>query len=328
MKIPGMLALMGVLFLCSLSAQEIRLDSKTSASFATIEQARVVLGAKDEFVERMSPFDRAARMKTDRIESEAEYLMFASNNALAWTVAETAKVANVMEKLGSKLTAFQPNLPESILLIKTTGREEGGAAYTRGNAVILPRIDIASEEAELSRLLAHEIFHIITRLNPEMRKRLYASIGFLPCGEIGFPEDLKSRKITNPDAPKNDYYIQVTSRGQKVSVVPILYANKPTYDLASGGEFFDYLVLKMLAIENKADAWQAKLVNGKPVLIGMEEIQDLFSQVGRNTEYVLHPEEILADNFALLVLGNRDVPSPDVLKKLEQILAKDGKSKP
>jgi hypothetical protein len=44
-------------------------------------------------------------------------------------------------------------------------------------------------------------------------------------------------------------------------------------------------------------------------------------QIGRNTEYVIHPEEVLADNFALLVLKKANVPSPEILQKMREVLS-------
>ena len=43
---------------------------------------------------------------------------------------------------------------------------------------------------------------------------------------------------------------------------------------------------------------------GEEDYIGFREIaQDLYQQVGENTYAIMHPDEILADNFALLVNG-------------------------
>jgi hypothetical protein len=35
---------------------------------------------------------------------------------------------------------------------------------------------------------------------------------------------------------------------------------------------------------------------------------------------VIHPEEILADNFALLILDERNLPSPEIIEKMRLIL--------
>ena len=58
----------------------------------------------------------------------------------------------------------------------------------------------------------------------------------------------------------------------------------------------------------------------KPKLVNVQQVSGIFEQVGRNTGYIIHPEEILADNFALLVLREGNVPSPSVIGKMEEIL--------
>ncbi len=60
---------------------------------------------------------------------------------------------------------------------------------------------------------------------------------------------------------------------------------------------------------------------GKAKLVDAGEVTGFFEQVGQNTTYLIHPEEILADNFVLLVTGKRDVPSPGVVVQLGRILA-------
>jgi hypothetical protein len=52
-------------------------------------------------------------------------------------------------------------------------------------------------------------------------------------------------------------------------------------------------------------------------------VPDYARQIGRNTPYTIHPEEILAENFALLVRGETDVPSPEVLRRMEDVLRGD-----
>jgi hypothetical protein len=57
-------------------------------------------------------------------------------------------------------------------------------------------------------------------------------------------------------------------------------------------------------------------------------VSGFYEQVGRNTEYIIHPEEILADNFAMLVMGDQNVPSPEILRKVQGVLTqKPGEEK-
>jgi hypothetical protein len=41
---------------------------------------------------------------------------------------------------------------------------------------------------------------------------------------------------------------------------------------------------------------------------------------------VIHPEETLADNFALIALGERHGPSPQILAKIRGVLSKGSES--
>jgi hypothetical protein len=74
--------------------------------------------------------------------------------------------------------------------------------------------------------------------------------------------------------------------------------------------------------ENAAagDRWRAKLENGQPVLLDPKNVESYHEQIGRNTNYIIHPEEVLADNFAMLIRGKRDVPTPRVLDELRKAL--------
>src|SRR5881394_2423770 len=106
--------------------------------FASRARAHEVLTTKDAFVERMSPFDRAARLKTDRVVTEAEYLDFAGSAALDWDDAEKRPIVAAYRELEPKLAALHLPLPARILVVKTTGQEEGNAPYTRQTAVTIP----------------------------------------------------------------------------------------------------------------------------------------------------------------------------------------------
>jgi hypothetical protein len=294
-----------------------------SIDFATVAKGRELLTTRDDFVTRMSPFDRAARMKTDQDVTEDGYLRFVAANVREWAPDERAAVEGVWAELKPKLDEMRLPFPKTILFVKTTGAEEGDAEYTRGAGIVLPESlftakGLAMEKgAGLRGIIAHELFHVLSRNAPELRDRLYAVIGFQPCGEIVFPEALAARKITNPDAPKNDRCIQVRNGAETVWAVPILYSKTERYDMAKGGLFFEYLKLSFLVVEGRSGKYDAT----HPVLLDVDQLQGFFEQVGRNTEYIIHPEEILADNFRLLLTGRSDVKSPEILTRLAKALA-------
>jgi len=307
-----------VSFPSSTLAGDAVLSQRTLFSFATRRQARGALTAHDDFWVRLSPFDRSARMKTDRRISDEEFLAFLAAQALPWPLEEVEKVRRALAAVAPGLAALLHRLPGTILLVKTTGEEECHSAYTRRNAIMLPPNKIAYEPRDLERLLVHELFHVVSRHNRALRERLYAAIGFLPCGEIELPEPLRDRRITNPDAPRADHSILVSYEGERLAVVPVIFGVRP-YD-AKKGELFDYLVLRLLAVEQRGGEWAAVCRGGEPRLLAVEAVSGFYEQVGRNAGNASSPEEILAENLTALVMGDRDLPSPEVVRRVERIL--------
>lgn len=296
---------------------------KSRFVFATQNQGRQILQKQDGFVAQMSSFDRSVRLQTDAPVSEAEYMAFVGENILPWEDDERAGLEKILQNLDPLLAPFESYLPKTVYLVKTTGQEEAHAAYTRANAIMLPPSQLALAPDLLQVLIAHELFHIISRTNPSLRPDLYAVIGFKPCSEIAYPPSLQQRKISNPDATHNNFYIDVTWNGQTVSIVPILFSRTPNYDVEQKGDFFDYLVFKWMVIRpNEKGQYEPLYQLDEPVLLDVNEAGGLYEKIGRNTDYIIHPEEIMADNFSFLICGHADIPSPWVLEKLKKVLIK------
>jgi hypothetical protein len=206
------------------------------------------------------------------------------------------------------------------VLVTTSGAEEGGAAYTRGDAIILPDKVLAEERGKLDQIVAHELFHVISRRDPARRDRLYRVIGFERCPDYVFPPELAARRITNPDAPHNDHRIRIRDGETEVWAIPVLYAEPGRYDPARGGEFFDYLQFRLAVVDAASRGTR---------LVEVGRIDRFFDQVGRNTKYIIHPEEILADNFALALSSKADAaPAPAIPKAILGILRESGNPRP
>jgi len=320
------LSLLGCLALgacCPVAQATEKLTEGTTLIFASPERGRAILCRRDDYVERLSPFDRSARLKTPEAVSEEAYLAFVGQQLLPWTASEREKVLAVIDDLRGPLDAMRLPLPTQLLMIKTTGREEGGAAYTRANAIVLTESHLRREPKELTRLICHELFHVLSRAAPSVRDGLYAAIGFRRCAEPALPEALRTRQITNPDAPVNDHCIDVVIDGTRRTVVPILLADSERYEPERGGEFFEYLRLRFLAVQEEkgTEATSLLLIRGQPILVPVTELRGFFEQVGRNTGYIIHPEEILADNFAHLMMQTPDLESPEVVRRMAGFFA-------
>lgn len=299
-------------------ALTVRLHGEAVLRFATVDEGTERLRKSDAFTQALSRFDRQVRLASDGDVTEEDVLRHAAAQVVAWSDDEVRRVTMAAESLRKRLEPFRVPLPAQVLLIQTNGKEEGEAAYCRYPAVILPRKVVAGGGG-LERLLAHELFHIVSRHDPRLRARLYALIGFQACSPIVAPAALADRKLTNPDAPLWDNVISLEVAGRKLTATPILFASVEKFDPQAGGSLFKYLQFRMLVVERAAGGeWTAKLDNAKPELLNPKEIDDFQRQIGRNTGYIIHPDEILADNFAHLVLGKEGLPNPEILERMRQ----------
>ena len=169
--------------------------------------------------------------------------------------------------------------------------------------------------------IIHELFHVASRHDADLRARLYRLIGFGPINSVEYPEDLRARRITNPDGVQTGWCINVTNRNQSFPVVPILYASTARYDPRKGGEFFNYLVFQLLVVTKSGERWQPKLVDGQPELLQPRQVRGFFEQVGSNTDYIIHPDEILAENFERMARGETNLPTPRIVAEMKRVFA-------
>ncbi len=302
----------------------IELHEGTELVFAQVEEAKKRLTTKDDFIKNLSPFDRSARLKRDKSVSEEEFLEYIAEQVQPWTINEKTNITALIESVAGQLKNFDLNLPPKILLIKTTGKEEGGAAYCRPNAIILPQNMLVQRNVDLEKILIQELFHILSANDSKLKGALYELINFRKCDDIELPEKIRETKITNPDGIKNDHYVEVQYEDDIIQVVPIIYSSSPKYDVAKEGEFFRYLKINLLAIEKTGDKWQYKRdSNGEPVLLELHDVPDYFNKIGFNTNYAFHPEEILAKNFVLMVQGTQPVKSEWVIEGMQKLLQRD-----
>ena len=129
-----------------------------------------------------------------------------------------------------------------------------------------------------------------------------------------------NRRISNPDAPVVEHCIRITEDGKPHWVAPVLFSRIPEYDPKAGGTFFRYLEMRLMAIER--DTAKPILRDDKPVLFQPREVEGFFEQIGKNTNYILHPEETLANNFVFLITEKQGLANPKIPKKIGAVLLK------
>lgn len=304
------------------AAEDVPLVGASAVHFATAEEGAAVLVAEDDFTRSLSKFDLQCRLTTDKEVTLADWRTFVAAEIRPWTDEQTRPFRDACARLAPELAKYNLPLPRTISLVHTTGKEEGHAAYTRASAIIVPDKVLAYSPAQLDKLLLHELFHVLSRHNPALRRDLYAVVGFQTCPPLDLPPDLADRGITNPDAPLVDCLIELTQDGKTVTGAPVLYANAPQYDARRGGSIFQYLTFRLLVLEQHGGQWRVAERNGKSLVIDPKTVPMYFEKIGKNTNYVIHPDEILADNFVHLVLETKQLATPRVVEAMKQLLAK------
>lgn len=258
---------------------------KATVVFGSKAECQSLLGRSDGFTKAMSAFDRGVRMGRNDTLSEQEMLSHAAAQCLEWPETELEAWRAIATKLQAALADLHLELPDRISIFVTTGKEEFAAAYTRGPAIVLPVTDL---RAQRPSLLAHELFHVATRHRPAIRDGIYALFGFRRVDGFVYPSALEARRITNPDAYHYEHATKVEEKGFELEVVPILQATKPLAE-AMGADIGALVSVQL------ADA------SGQKPKVRPAEATDYMRRVSINSPYVIHPEELAADNFALVI---------------------------
>ena len=192
---------------------------------------------------------------------------------------------------------------------------------TRGTAIMLPKPRIQKMKPDaLDRLLLHELFHVLSRNAPELRRDLYRIIGFHVCDPMALPPAMADLKLTNPDAPLIDCRIELTDDGEACWAAPILYSSSATYDAVKKPPLFQYLTFRLMKLEEHDGRWRPLVKDGDPALIDPAQSKSFADQIGQNTKYIIHPDEVLADNFVFLVMQTEKLPSPEIIERMGERL--------
>jgi hypothetical protein len=298
---------------------ELPLTEETNIVLASVEEGGKVLATNDEFTRSLSKFDLQARMQRTENATLDDWKKFVKGEVLPWSDEDIAHVKPAVTMLAEKLKKFKLRLPEKVLLVHTSGKEEWDAAYTRANAMMLPSRVLTYAPERLEDLLCHELFHVLSRHDAETRQRLYGIIGFRACEKIDLPAALKDRKITNPDAPEINCTIDLKLEGRVAMATPVLYSKVEKYDPAKAEKDLKYN-FRLMVVEEKNGKRQPMIGSSGPILLDPRGVASYLEQIGRNTEYIIHPDEVLADNFIKLVKEAKNLPSPKIVEQMQSVL--------
>lgn len=276
------------------------------------DKAKELLMSNDSFTDRWNNFDIAVRTHSNHMTKE-QLLKIAGKSCLDWSENDKNKLDSIAKYIERRIETLgmKTDIPKEIIMIKTTMEEEGNAgAYTRNNWIAIGQSVMDADISKLTYIVGHELFHILTRHSLDFKRRVYSTIGFkIMDHEIQFEKDIKEKIISNPDVDRYDSYSSFNINGTTQNCSMILYTKK-TYN---GGSLFDYCNVGLVPLDNNLIPIRH---DGKTLIYSLDEAKDFYDKVGNNTDYVFNPEEILADNFSFLIMGDNNVPDKDLLFRI------------
>lgn len=288
--------------------------------FADLGTARELLAADDDWMRATGAFQRRAVMGSEAPVGLDVFRRYNADAARAWSAEQRSRWLRAAERVVPAFEALRVPLPATTWLVATSGQESAGAPYTRANAVMLAGKATVKGYTD-TLMLAHELWHVAARHAPALATRLYAELGFEPMPELRFPEAWAALRIANPDAPGNRHAMRIALQaGGSARIAPVLVATRDR--LEPGETFFSVMEPRLLEVEPAPGGTASQAVrraDGQPAWHALDGPHDYLQRLGGNTGYVIHNEEALADNVALLATG-ATVRNPALLERLKAVL--------
>ncbi|MBR3017389.1 MAG: hypothetical protein IKH57_09990 [Clostridia bacterium] len=283
--------------------------TKLTARFATVEEGQQLMRQRtlfhDQISENMLPF--FLQKSSGTVE---EYIEYSAAQVMAFTPEEEQRVNDTLEWLGDQLEKHGLWLPDpgELTFVKSTGQEVVGAAgYTSEGTIFLAWFAYTPEyytDAMFRELVVHEISHCISRLYPEYRQALYSLIHFtIMDQDIEVPQEIRNQIIANPDVEHHNSYAAFTVGGEKKDCY-LLFLTDSVFE-KPGDNFFTGMYSGIVPLDGDT-------------VYRVEEVEDFWDVVGRNTGYVEDPEEAMATNVAYAIThlddGYDSFESPEILE--------------
>jgi hypothetical protein len=286
--------------------------------FANRDLTAELLTAHDAFYDQLSPLDRQILAASSApVENPALDTKLRASG-LDWTASEVRALRTSLTRADQVAAAAHVTfrLPDPIYLAKESAAIYSGSFYTRCSAVFAPAPPTAG-------VLIHELFHIMSRYNPEIRAELYTLVGYRPCrvrlSSLG--ADLRDVVITNPDTDAfgETCVTLPEDAGPPVTYVPLLLGDGP-YDGTPDGW---NLILDPVLVEVRAD--RPVVISGKTQYRPMI-LPDYLRAVGENgSGEPFHPEELVALNLQQALVPNAqaapDFPNVQLLRTVREKVA-------
>ena len=294
--------------------------------YASKEEGRELLLSNENYYAGFSQNDLDFKMQKKGASME-EYKAFAVEQVEDFTQEEIRAADTLFAEMEQTLADNGYTLPplDEIVLVKTAMAEECyAAAYTHGTQIYLSELlfydyiaDPSNEKNALHTkyILWHEIFHCLTRCNPDFRAEMYKLIHFTVQGEdYPLPPGVFEYHISNPDVEHHNSYATFIIDGQNIDCFTDFVTTR--HFEREGDSFFDCSTTALVPVD------------GSDTYYTPEQAQNFDEVFGTNTGYVVDPEECMADNFGYAMAYGMDgpkgngYPNPEIIEGIMEFLSK------
>ncbi len=299
-------------------------DRQIEYRYASKEEGAELMLSNDAYYDNFTQNDLDFKMHKKGATMD-EYKAFAKEQVLDFTDEQKAWMDDQLTDMEQTLADNGYTLPplDEIVFISTTMKEEDGAAgYTHGTQIYLGGdiIDKAVKgnkriNAAMKEILWHEMFHCLTRCNPDFRAEAYKLVHFTVTGkDYTLPPSVEEYHITNPDVEHHDSYATFRINGQDVDCFTDFVTTK--HFEKEGETFFDSGTTALIPTD------------GSDTYYTPEQAENFNEIFGTNTDYVIDPEECMADNFSYAMCygtagpGGKGYPNPEIIEGVLKLISK------
>lgn len=272
------------------------LDTSSARKAITTDEA-------EGFFRNLRLMDMKVQMKNDTINdievAKVAYKKHLKESVLPFTEIEITKIEIVLNKIFKMCQKTAPEVfPSKLNFIKTNMNHYGASVfYSRENSIIIPKNMLRQQlDEEFTKSILKEIFHIYLRQKYWKRVELHKVIGFYEIPELEIPEPLNDKLLINPNGVNYRYVIRNLGdiNDSLYNAVPLIYM--PDNEQYRSLSFYSNLEFSLYKVRGE----EVIINTDGSSTVDMKTVQNFYEQIRRNSLYIIHPNEILADNFSIL----------------------------
>ncbi len=290
--------------------------------FASAKEGRELFLAKTEYYSDFTQNDIDYRLKKSGGTLD-EFLEVSANDIKSFNLLEKYLMNCRISKMARKLKKEGYTLPQSeeVVYIKTKMSTEGGnSGFTLGNEIYLSSMNIVTglipgAGQYFEHLMWHELYHTLSRNNPDFRAEMYSLINFtVTDSDFEMPPCVRDLYFKNPDVERHNSYATFIIDGKETDCYLVWLC---TTDYAQSGSSMVFRNEPVLVP-----------IDGTDTYYTFDRASNLDEVFGSNTNYEIDPEECMADNFAdtmqygLAGRMGKGYDNPEIIQGVIDILKK------